>query len=265
MGIVPRDARLLLVRILNTKATPVMAYPERELSVEQAAAFLALLKRRADGEPLQYILGEQEFYGLLLRVTPDVLIPRPETEHLVEAVELWATQFRDDRTLEIADIGTGSGAIAIALSTHVAGVRVLGIDLSPAALEVAKQNAHTHGCRDRIDFLQNDLLTGFAAHTLDAVVSNPPYIPAGDATTMQREVVEHEPHTALFAGAEGLELYRRLIPQAHHALKHSGLLAMEFGFGQRDALAGLLQEGWHNVRFLDDYAGIPRVVLAERA
>lgn len=265
IGVDTRDARLLLAHVLRVDNAAVMAHPERELSIDESVAVAALLQRRSAGEPLQYLTGEQEFYGLRLCVTPDVLIPRPETEHLVEAVELWATKFTDGRMLEITDIGTGSGAIAIALATHMAGVRIFAVDLSPGALEVAKKNAREHRCLDRIDFKQNDLLAGVPERSLDAVVSNPPYIPGGDVRTMQREVVEHEPHMALFAGEDGLEVYRRLIPQAHAALKPHGLLAMEFGYGQRDALATLLQDGWRDVRFVDDYAGIPRVVLAERA
>jgi release factor glutamine methyltransferase len=213
---------------------------------------------------VQYITGHQEFYGLDFRVTPHVLIPRPETEHLVETVLLWAMQFHDERTLQIADVGTGSGAIAVALATHLAGARFTATDISEAALAVARQNARANGCEDRIQFRHGDLLCGADAASFDAIVSNPPYIAAGDAATMQREVVEHEPHTALFAGDDGLEIYRRLIPAAYAALREEGLLALEIGHGQRDALAELLQ-GWNEVRFIDDYQGIPRIVLALRS
>lgn len=266
--ILRRDAETLLAHVLGCPRTWLLAHPEEKLDVAQAEIFLGLTARRAAGEPLQYLTGVQEFYGLSLRVTPEVLIPRPETEHLVEAVLLWATQFHDDRVLRMADVGTGSGAIAIALATHLAGVALVAIDQSAGALAVAEENAHALGCRERITFLRNDLLEDLSSALphyppFDAIVSNPPYIPLGDAATMQMEVVEHEPHSALFAGDDGLAIYQRLIPQAHAALRCGGLLAMEIGFGQRSALEELLR-GWDKVRFVDDYAGIPRIVLAER-
>jgi len=260
-----RDAETLLAHLLQQPRTALLAHPETLLNPAQIAFFTTLTTRRAAGEPLQYLTGTQEFYGLTLRVTPAVLIPRPETELLVEQVLLWATAQPSTDTLHLADIGTGSGAIAIALATHLAAATVIAVDTSESALAIAQENALAHHCADRIIFLQSDLLAGLdpATKPFDAIVSNPPYIPAGDATTMQREVVNHEPHTALFAGPEGLDIYRRLIPAAHKALRKHGLLALEFGFGQRDALAELLAP-WHNVRFLDDYAGIPRIALAER-
>lgn len=259
-----RDAELLLARVLERERTYLLAHPEALLSPAEHARFSELLARRANGEPMQYLIGTQEFYGLELLVTQAVLIPRPETELLVEAVELWATRFHDERTLEIVDVGTGSGAIAIALATHLAGCRMTAIDISEAALAVARENAERHECAERIQFLQGDLLAPVEGRQFDAIASNPPYIPAGDAATMQIEVVQHEPHSALFAGDDGLEIYRRLIPAAHAMLKPCGLLAMECGFGQRDALAQLL-DGWKDVRFIDDYQGIPRIVLAERS
>ena len=259
-----RDAQVLLAHAANHERTWLLAHSNDLLAPEVYIAFRALAARRAAGEPLQYLTGTQEFYGLSLRVTPHVLIPRPETEHLVEAVLLWAAEQEDDRTLRITDVGTGSGAIAIALATHLAGAAFVATDISEEALAVAKENVRTHGCSERVRLMHADLLHSVAPGSFDAVVSNPPYIPLGDALTLQREVVAHEPHTALFAGDDGLDAYRRLIPQAHTALRPHGLLAMEFGFGQRDALAALLAS-WDNIRFLDDYAGIPRVVLAERA
>lgn len=258
-----RDAQTLLAHLLHCDKAWLLAHDNDPVAPEHVAALKQATARRAAGEPLQYITGKQEFFGLAFRVTPDVLIPRPETELLVEAVELWATRFHDGRELEVADVGTGSGAIAVALATHLAGVHLTAVDISPAALAVAESNALRHNCLGRITFRKGDLLAGFAAQSLDAVVSNPPYVPATDAATLQREVRDHEPHTALFAGPDGLEMYRRLIPEAHAALRPGGLLAMEFGFSQRDALAELL-DGWQKVHFLDDYAGIPRHVLAER-
>lgn len=267
-GLDRRDAELLVAHVIGRDRTFLLAHPETPLDPEVLKRMQALIERRVAGEPLQYLLGTQEFYGLEMRVTPAVLIPRRETEHLIEAVELWATRFHDERTLQMADVGTGSGAIAIALATHLAGCELTAIDLSVDALAVARENAERHACSDRIRFLHGDLLGPVAERVregfrFDAIVSNPPYVPAGDAATMQPEVVQHEPHTALFAGADGLDIYRRLIPQAFAALTSCGLLAMEFGYGQRDALAELLS-GWNDVRFVDDYQGIPRIVLAIR-
>jgi len=259
-----RDAELLLMHTLHCDRAFIAAHHEETLTAEQLTEFRTMISRRALGEPVQYITGHQEFYALDFRVTPDVLIPRPETEHLVEAVLLWATQFHDERTLQIADIGTGSGAIVVALATHLAGANFFATDISEAALTIARENARTHECEQRIHFAHGDLLSGLALgddFRFDAIVSNPPYVPTGDAATMQPEVVGHEPHTALFAGDDGLEIYRRLIPAAHAALHPCGLLALEIGYGQRDALTTLLHD-WKNVRFIDDYQGIPRTVLA---
>jgi release factor glutamine methyltransferase len=290
LSISRRDAETLLLHLLRelhpeTDRAWLLARPDAPLSDAHLNQLRALTARRAAQEPLQHLTGVQEFYGLALRVTPDTLIPRPETEHLVEAVLLWAAQLHGKPTLRIADVGTGSGAIAIALAIHLAGAELIAIDNSAAALAIAEQNARAHGCVNRIRFVHADLLSAFATETesnprregdalfasnaaLDAVVSNPPYVALADAATMQPEVVGFEPHNALFAGGDGLAIYRRLIPQAHAALRPGGLLALEFGFGQREVLHALLSEpthAWRNVRFLDDYAGIPRVALAERA
>ena len=284
-GVTRRDAESLAAYALGCDRPAVLAHPERELSAHESVALLALLNRRALGEPLQYITGEQEFYGLPLAVSPAVLIPRPETELLVEQVVAWAAtgsvphraDASGERTLRLLDVGTGSGAIAIALATQLANVEVIALDTSVAAIEVARANAQRHGVDDRIQFLRSDLLevlieqgalekspSANKTAVFDAIVSNPPYVPAGDAATMQHEVVAHEPHSALFAGADGLEIYRRLIPQAQQFLRAGGLLALEFGFGQRDALAALL-DGWSEVCFVDDLAGIPRVALATKS
>ena len=259
-----RDAETLLAHLLERDRAWVFAHPETELDATQKETFRELTARRAAHEPLQYLIGEQEFYSLPLRVTPDTLIPRPETELLVEAVLHWAaTQPPEVRVL---DVGTGTGAIALALATHLPAAEIVACDLSAAALAVARDNSERLDLADRVRFTQSDLLAALtpeldAGGLFDAIVSNPPYVPSADAATMQPEVVDHEPHLALFAGIDGLEIYRRLIPQARAALRPGGLLAMEFGFAQRDALADLL-DGWDDVRFLDDYAGIPRIALA---
>lgn len=259
-----RDAEMLLMHTALLNKAELLAHPARELTANQSAAFEAAVSRRLRLEPIQYITGQQEFYGLALAVTPDVLIPRPETEHLVEAM---LDRLSKNRVLAIADIGTGSGAIAIALASQLFQAEVTAIDLSPAALAVAQANAHTHHLDGRIHFLLSDLLealppsqrTGY----FDAIASNPPYVPSGDSTLLHPQVREHEPASALYAGADGLDIYRRLIPQAEQALKPGGLLALEIGHGQREALAGLLAP-WTDVRFIDDLQGIPRVALAQR-
>jgi release factor glutamine methyltransferase len=259
--ILRRDAELLLAHALHRDRTWLFLHQDRELAPTDLATFQSFVDRRAAHEPLQYITGTQEFFGLPLQVTPATLIPRPETEHLVETVLAWAASQPPD--LRILDVGTGTGTIALALASRLPSARIFAVDLSPEALEVARNNAAHLALDKRITFQHSDLLQAFAAAPqFHAIVSNPPYIPAGDASEMQPEVRDFEPHTALFAGDDGLEVYRRLIPQAESALSPGGLLAMEFGFGQRDELAHLLA-GWKNVRFVDDYAGIPRVVLAE--
>jgi len=261
-----RGAEVLLAHLLKQDRTWLFLHSSEALCGPDETIFQHLITRRSQHEPLQYLTGTQEFFGLPLRVTPATLIPRPETEHLVEAVLAWAAT--QSPTLRLLDIGTGTGAIALALAKHLPHAEIVACDLSAAALEVARDNAQRLGLGHRVRFLFSDLLMELeperqSGSRFDAIVSNPPYIPNGDAAEMQPEVRDFEPHAALFAGDDGLEVYRLLVPQAHAALAADGLLAMEIGFGQRDALAELLS-GWKNIRFLDDYAGIPRVVLADK-
>jgi release factor glutamine methyltransferase len=271
-----RDTETLLAHLLQCSRAWLIAHADDPIAPKILTSFRSLVTRRAAQEPLQHITGTQEFFGLPLRVTPDVLIPRPETEHLVEELLAWA-QTQSTRHLRVADVGTGSGAIALALAAHLPSAEITAIDISPAALAVARSNAEqlrlAHRIRflegDLLDPLQNDLAQGLRIDPRgwDAIISNPPYVADADAPTLAPEVRNHEPHLALFAGADGLAIYRRLIPQAHAALKPNGLLAMEIGFGQRNALAELLADpdvAWQNVRFISDYASIPRVVLATR-
>lgn len=259
-----RDAELLLLHILQVDRATLLAYPDRSLTPDQLAAYQSAIARRLGHEPIQYITGRQEFFGFQLKVTPATLIPRPETELLVEAV---LDRLAHDRPLKILDIGTGTGAIALALAAHLPHAEITAIDLSSEALEVARENAVTHHLINRIRFLKSDLLTGLPKSeqvaAFDAIVSNPPYIPDSDEKQLHPQVRDHEPHTALFAGPSGLDIYRRLIPEARAALKPGGLLALEIGHGQRDALASLLAD-WQNVSFLDDLQQIPRVALAQR-
>jgi release factor glutamine methyltransferase len=255
-----RDAELLLLHLIGRDRAFLLTHPDTPLTAEQAARYESWLERRATHEPIQYILGEQGFFGLTFAVTRDVLVPRPETEHLVETLLMRVSH---DQPLRIADIGTGSGAIAVALAHSLPQAQVTALDISTAALAVAKGNAETHRVADRMRFLTSDLLSAVAGECFDAIVSNPPYVAEGDRASLEPQVRDFEPASALFAGPSGLDVYERLIPQAQAALKPGGWLLMEIGQGQRDALMQLLS-GWNDVSFVDDLQGIPRVACARR-
>jgi release factor glutamine methyltransferase len=191
-----------------------------------------------------------------------VLIPRPETEHLVEAALAAAKEYKTPRIL---DVGTGSGAIAVTLACHLPKAVVTATDISPVALEVARENARRNGAEGRIRFLETDLLSGLEEESFDIIASNPPYVPLNDRDTLQVEVREHEPEVALFAGAEGLAIYRRLIPEAYRRLTSSGWLLLEIGFGQSEAVQLLLEEsGFHSIIFHPDLQDIPRVAQSRK-
>ncbi len=271
-----REAETLLAHLLFRDRPWLIAHAETELSATLQRSYRSLVTRRAAREPIQYLTGAQEFFGINLRVTRDTLIPRPETELLVEAVLEWIAaqpELRSPRQpLRILDVGTGTGAIAIALVMHLPGAAITATDLYPKPLSIAEHNAGRLGLADRILFLQSDLLGAphfAAAPPFDVIVSNPPYISIYEAATMPEEVLQHEPHTALFAGPSGLEVYQRLIPAAHQALKPGGLLALEIGYGQSDPIRRLFEKPsdrpWKDLRIQNDYAQIPRIALASRA
>ncbi|MFP5231061.1 MAG: peptide chain release factor N(5)-glutamine methyltransferase [Acidobacteriota bacterium] len=271
-----REAETLLAHLLFRDRPWLIAHAETELSATLQRSYRSLVTRRAAREPIQYLTGAQEFFGINLRVTRDTLIPRPETELLVEAVLKWIAaqpELRSPRQpLRILDVGTGTGAIAIALATHLPAAAITATDLYPKPLSIAEHNAGRLGLADRILFLQSDLLGAphfAAAPPFDVIVSNPPYISIYEAATMPEEVLQHEPHTALFAGPSGLEVYQRLIPAAHQALKPGGLLALEIGYGQSDTIRRLFDKPsdrlWKDLHIQNDYARIPRIVLAGRA
>ena len=253
-----RDAHLLLLRVLERDAAWLLTHPEAVVGEEQLRLYDAWIARRVQQEPVQYILGEQEFYGLRFRVTRDVLIPRPETEHVVEAV---LERVPHDAPVTFCDVGTGSGAIAVALAHALLLAQLTAVDLSPAALVVAKENAERHGVAERVRFVASDLLAAVRGERFDVVVSNPPYV--RDDEVLETQVREYEPHGALFAGPTGLEVYRRLIPEARAALVDGGWLVLEIGQGQRGAVAELLA-GWGGVEFEADLQGIARVAIARR-
>jgi release factor glutamine methyltransferase len=253
-----KDADLLLMHTLGKDRAWLLTHTNDLIAPEQLVTYQEKIARRATHEPIQYIIGEQEFYGLTLRVTPAVLIPRPETEHLVEAA---LARLPRTEPIRIADIGTGSGAIAIALAHALPHARITALDISTAALAVAKENATRHNIQDRIDFRESDLLTAVQGEVFDAIVSNPPYVSTNEE--LEEQVRDYEPATALYAGESGLDIYRRLIPQAHAALKSEGWLMMEIGHGQREAIAELLHN-WTAVEFINDLQNIPRVAIAQR-
>jgi release factor glutamine methyltransferase len=260
----PRDAELLLLHILQIDRAAYLAHPSRSLTPEQLSAYRAVIDRRLKNEPIQYITGQQEFFGINLKVTPATLIPRPETEHLVEAVLHWLPH---DQLLKVLDVGTGTGAITIALAVHLPHAEITAVDVSAEALAIAEANGIAHHVASRIRFLQSDLLAGLPADEqaagFDAIISNPPYIPETDRAELHPQVRDHEPVEALFAGPSGLDIYRRLIPQAHAALKSNGLLALEIGHGQREAVGALLAN-WKDLTFIADLQEIPRVALARK-
>ncbi len=313
------DAEALLLHLTGKDRAWLLTHAADPFGGCTATQYAALLQRRLTGEPIQYITGTCEFYGLPFRVTRDVLIPRPETEHLVETAlkilgampaqlkplgapsmasaagerhgwettssstskgapslartlgQGWETNTLGSWSGSILDIGTGSGAIAIALAHHLPHARVTAVDLSPAALSIARENAECNHVGERIRFLQGDLLAPVAlsdttAEAFDLIVSNPPYVADTDRATLDPEVRDFEPHAALFAGPDGLTIYRRLIPDAFAALKSGGWLVLEIGHGQSDAVRALLHAaGFTGSQSTPDLQGIPRVLAAQRA
>lgn len=254
------DSTLLLRHVLDIPQAELYAYRERHLTLLQLKTFQAMIDERFRGKPIQYITGEQEFFGLPFHVTPDVLIPRPETEHLVEAT---IARLQDHAAPRIADVGTGSGAITVALAHALPRAEIIALDCSEAALAVAKENAVRNGVAERIRFVQSDLLAAVTAENFDAIVSNPPYVANSERKSLAVEVREYEPSLALFAGPTGLEIYQRLIPEAQSMLTPGGWLLMEIGYDQSGAVAQLLQ-GWDAVEFIADLQGIPRVAIARK-
>jgi release factor glutamine methyltransferase len=253
-----RDAERLLMHAAGVDRAFVLANPSFLLAAGVLARYDEYIDRRFRFEPIQYIVGEQEFYGLRFEVSPDVLIPRPETEHLVEAV---LGRFDDDRAVQIADVGTGSGAIAVAVAHSLPRAKVVALDLSKAALRIAGWNAQQHGVAGRVRLVESDLLNAVAGECFDAIVSNPPYVAVRDRPSLEEQVRAYEPEEALFAGPTGLEIYERLIPQSREHLRPGGWLLLEMGAGQEKPIERMLA-GWADVSFVSDLQGIPRVACA---
>lgn len=260
----PLDGPVLLAHVLGCDRAALLAHPERSLTPEQAATFRALIARRTEGVPVAYLTGRRAFFDLELLITPDVLIPRPETEGLVELALDWA-RGRVGR-LRIVDVGTGSGAIALALARHLPRAQVWAVDLSFAALRVARANAARHGLGERVHFAQADLLAACGGLTppFDLIVANLPYIPA-DAL-LDLPVARHEPRLALDGGPEGLTLIRRLIAQAPRVLAANGLLLMEIEATQGERVTTIAAQAFPDaaIQVYQDYAGLPRVLRVER-
>jgi release factor glutamine methyltransferase len=249
-------AEVLLAHAIRRERIWLFSHPEEELTELGWIHFGRYLHQRLRGVPTQYITGKQEFYGREFRVTPAVLIPRPETEHLVTAA-----LERLDAGSNVVDAGTGSGAIAVSLALE-RPVRVVATDISDGALTIARENASKLGAR--VEFLRCDLISALADASMDMVASNPPYVGLSERDGLQREVREHEPAIALFAGADGNAVYRRLIADAGRVLRPRGWLLLELGYRSADAVRGMLNESWSDVSTAGDLAGIPRVLAARR-
>ena len=262
-GLVPLDAQVLLAHVVGADRAWLVAHATDALPRAQADAFFALAKRRRDGEPVAYLTGHREFHGLDLAVTSDVLIPRPETETLVDAV---LARLPDDRPLRVLDLGTGSGAIALAIASARPRASVVATDVSASALDVARGNASRLGLAN-VAFRRGDWYDalGDDREPFDAIVSNPPYVAEGDAHLSEGDL-RHEPRGALSPGGDGLDAIRAIVAGAPARLPDAGVLAVEHGFDQSDAVRDLFTEGgFAGIEAWRDLAGIPRVVVGRKA
>jgi release factor glutamine methyltransferase len=260
------DAEVLLAHARGCERIMLYAAFDSVVEDEVRASFRELVKRRAAGEPVAYLIGRREFYSLSFHVTPDVLIPRPETEFVVVAV-LDALKTRQNSELLVADVGTGSGAIAVAVAKHEPALRVIATDLSAAALTIAKENAATHDVVDRIQFVEADLLTSLPPEPRFAVIaSNPPYIGEAEMNTLAPSVINHEPRHALIAGPHGTEVIERLIPQAAERLLAAGWLIMEVSpiIASRVVELVAADSRFEPATITKDLANLPRVIKAQR-
>jgi release factor glutamine methyltransferase len=263
------DAELLLAHARGCRRIELYTAFDEPAAEPIRAAFRELVRRRAEGTPVAYLVGRREFYSLSFRVTPDVLIPRPETEFLVIALtDLVKSRPPNPDPIDIADVGTGSGVLAVCAARHVPGSRVTAIDISPAALAVARANAADHGVAGRIEFIEGDLLANMPAEArLDFVISNPPYVTTAEMAELPAEVRDFEPRGALEAGPKGTEIIERLAPQAAVRLRPGGWLLIEVSPMIEAAVVRLLQTDprWESRPTLKDLAGLPRVVQACRS
>ena len=257
-----REAAALLSFTIERDRTFLISHSDHLLSETDFNSFRDRINRRSRGEPLQYITAQQDFYGRVFRVSPAVLIPRPETELLVEAaLELVGAE----QSATICDVGTGSGCIAITLACERVNLKCVALDISASALEIAKQNAVAMKVDSRITFLLSDCFDAVTDEAFDLIVSNPPYVAADVVSGLQREVKDHEPMVALTPGADGLSVIKRLIDQAPGLLRKDGHLLLEIGFDQGEAVQRLADSRtWHLVDIRPDLQGIPRIVILRK-
>lgn len=254
-----REASLLVSLALKRERAFLIAHPEYVLSSSEAAIVDQLVHRRSLREPFQYIAGVQEFYGLEFLITPDVLIPRPETELLVERV---LTIFKRG-PVSVCDVGIGSGCIAVSILHSLPLANAAGLDISVEALRVAQRNARKHGVEDRLRLIESDVFTGLENETFDVIVSNPPYVPLQDIDLLQAEVRDHEPHLALTDGSTGLTIIERIVKEAPDHLVSGGYLLIEIGFLQRDQVLAMFDPMiWRSRESVPDLQGIPRMAAA---
>jgi release factor glutamine methyltransferase len=258
-------AELLLMHVAGASRAWLYAHIDDPVDPAAAERYRELIGRRAAGTPTQYLTGHQEFWGLDFEVTPAVLIPRPETEYVVEVALARMGHARSREPLRVADVGTGSGCIAVALAREFPRASVFACDVSLRALAVAWRNAERHGVGERIAFAAADLLLAFQPRSFDLVVSNPPYVGRAEAGSIAREIREHEPDQDVFAGEQGMDVYPSLIGQAAECLCAGGVLVVELGYGLSERAMALTSGGeWQDVSLTKDLAGIPRVLAAER-
>jgi release factor glutamine methyltransferase len=255
-----REASSLLAFALDKPSAFLIAHPEYELTTDETERFESYVARRANREPFQYITEQQEFYGLDFEVTPDVLIPRPETEILVEEAIRELNKLKKLSGPTFCEIGVGSGCISVSILHNVPNATAIATDISKNAISIAQRNSENHGVADRLTFIAGDLFAGID-HKFDLIVSNPPYIPDADLSDMQKEVRNFEPHNALFAGPDGLDIIRRIVSEAPEHLNPGGLLLIEIGFGQSKVLGDLVDPSiWSKPEFLPDLQSIDRVL-----
>jgi release factor glutamine methyltransferase len=254
------NAELLLMFTLNCDRAYLYAHPERQLGDDEQSRYDQALNQRVQGIPAQYITGHQEFWGMDFIVSSAVLIPRPETEHVIETVLPFARAMTNP---QIADVGTGSGCIALALAKELPKAEIHATDISSDALDIARANAARHQLESQIHFHQVDLLEGLGNTRFNFVVSNPPYVGESEEDQVQLEVRKYEPRPAVFAGPTGLEVIQRLIPQAHRALKPGGWLVIEISGSIVEGVKELLYS-WGEVHITEDLQKIPRVASAQK-
>jgi release factor glutamine methyltransferase len=273
---------VLLMHALGRDRAWMYSHHEEILDAATAQKYFALITGRAAGVPTQYLTGHQEFWGLDFEVTPAVLIPRPETEHVMEValarldergLKIHLDTGLPRQTVHVADVGTGSGCLAVALAYELPHAEIIATDSSAAALEIARRNAARNQVADHVRFIEADLLAlpgneRTPEPFFDLIVSNPPYIADSDAASLQREVRDHEPHAALFAGPTGTEIYERLVAEARDQLRDRGILVLELGYNSAEPVRAMFDAtstAWTNVSITMDLAGIPRILAAERA